>query len=266
MVSFFAKLAKKEGLQLQIHIALCDDETTYYDTVKKLLEDYRQKTSSVSFMLSCFSSGKDLLDYVSENAAFDIYILDIIMPDINGIQLGSALRERNDSGLIIYLTSSPDFAVESYNTDALHYLLKPISSNQFYSCMDKAISRLNRRLREETITIKTPGSTRITAIRNILYAERVDRHIRYYLNDDTVIDSITFNDTFQNAVSLLAARPGFLIVGSSFVVNLYYVTEVTKSDMLLTGNHLVPVPRRSYETVKTAWADYWLRKGDTHAI
>lgn len=251
---------------MQIQVALCDDETVCHDTIKGLLADYGQKTSSVSFMLSCFFSGKELLDHIDKNAAFDIYILDIIMPDMSGIQLGTALRKRNDDGLIIYLTSSPDFAVQSYNTDALHYLLKPIDNHPFYLCIDKALRRLNQRPQDETISIKTPGSTRITAIRNILYAERVDRHIRYYLNDNTVIDSITFNDTFQNAVSLLAARPGFLIVGSSFVVNLYYVTEVTKSDMLLTGDYLVPVPRRSYETVKMAWADYWLKKGDTHAI
>lgn len=251
---------------MRIQVALCDDETAYHDITKKLLADYRQKTASVSFSLSCFTSAKNLLNHIEENAAFDIYILDIIMPGINGIQLGTALREHGDDGLIIYLTSSPDFAVESYNTDALHYLLKPINNSQFDLCMDKAIRRLNHRSQEETISIKTPGSTRIAAIHNILYAERVNRHIRYYLNDNTVIDSITFNDTFQNAVSSLAACPGFLNVGSSFVVNLQYVTEVTKSDMLLTGAHLVPIPRRSYETVKTAWADYWLKKGDTHAI
>lgn len=251
---------------MQIHVALCDDETACHDTTKRLFADYRRKPSPVSFTLSCFSSGKDLLSYIDENETFDIYILDIIMPDINGIQLGTALRKRNDSGLIIYLTSSPDFAVESYNTDALHYLLKPINSSQFFQCIDKAVSRLNHRSLTETISIKTPGSTQIVAIRNILYAERVNRHIRYYLNDSTVIDSVTFNDTFQNAVSRLTACPGFLIVGSSFVVNLHYVTEVTRSDMLLTGNYLVHIPRRSYDTVKATWADYWLSKGDTHAI
>lgn len=77
---------------------------------------------------------------------------------------------------------------------------------------------------------------------------------------------MTFNDTFQNAVSLLISYPDFLIVGSSFAVNLYYVTEVTKSDMRLTGNYLVPIPRRAYEAVKSTWADYWLKKGETHAI
>ncbi len=118
---------------MQIYVALCDDETACHEITKKLLADYRQKTASVSFSLSCFTSAKNLLNYIEENAAYDIYILDIIMPDINGIQLGSALREHGDNGFIIYLTSYPDFAVESYNTDALHYLLKPISNSYFFS-------------------------------------------------------------------------------------------------------------------------------------
>ncbi len=188
------------------------------------------------------------------------------MPGENGIYVAKEIQQHDNAVKIIFLTSSSDFAVESYNTDALHYLLKPINSSQFFQCIDKAVSRLNHRSLAETISIKTPGSTHIVAIRNILYAERVNRHIRYYLNDSTVIDSVTFNDTFQNAVSRLAACPSFLIVGSSFVVNLHYVTEVTRSDMLLTGNYLVHIPRRSYDTVKATWADYWLSKGDTHAI
>ncbi|MDE6662613.1 MAG: LytTR family DNA-binding domain-containing protein [Lachnospiraceae bacterium] len=250
---------------MQIRVALCDDETAGHEITKKLIAEYRQKVSPVSFALSCFSSGKELLDYIDTYESFHIYILDIIMPDINGIQLGTALREQGDDGLIIYLTSSPDFALESYSTDALHYLLKPIDSNQFFQCMDKAMNRLNRPL-TETISIKTPGSTRIIPVHNILYAERVNHFIRYNLSDGGVIDSVTFNGTFQSAVSPLLSRHDFLIVGSSFAVNLSHVTEVTKSDMLLGEKHIVPVPRRAYNTVKSAWADYWLKKGDTHVI
>lgn len=71
------------------------------------------------------------MDSIDTYETFHIYILDIIMPDINGVQVGAALREQGDDGLIIYLTSSPDFALESCNTDALHYLLKPIDSDSF---------------------------------------------------------------------------------------------------------------------------------------
>ena len=150
-------------------------------------------------------------------------------------------------------------------TDALHYLLKPVNGSRFSLCMDKALSRLNH-LREKTVSIKTPCSTRIVPIHNILYAERVKRSICYYLNDGTTINSVSSCGTFLHAAAPLLAYSSFLAVGSSFVVNLYHVTEVTKSDMLLTGGYLVPVPRRTYETVKSKWADYWLDKGDIHVI
>lgn len=244
---------------MQLRIAICDDEASCHETSKKLLTEYSQTNSTLSFALSFFSSGRELLDYIDNNGTFDLYILDIIMPDMNGIQLGTLLREQNDDGMIIYLTYSPDFAVESYNTDALHYLLKPIDRKQFFLCIDKAINRLKRSW-AETISIKTPESTRIVPIKNILYAERVNRRIRYYLNDGTVIDSMTFSGTFQHATAPLTSFKDFLAVGSSFVVNLYHVSEITKSDLILNDGQLVPIPRRTYETVKSKWADYWLNK------
>lgn len=250
---------------MTIRTAICDDEPLCHETTKKLLTEYKQTASSLSFALSCFSSGRELLDDIDKNGTFDLYILDIIMPDINGIRLGTLLREQSDNGMIIYLTSSPDFAVESYNTDALHYLLKPINRKQFFQCMDKVQNHLKHSL-TETISIKTPGSTRIVPIQSILYAERLNRRIRYYLNDGAIIDSVTFSGTFQYATAPLTAFHDFLAVGSSFVVNLYHVTEITKSDMILNQELLVPIPRRTYETVKSKWADYWLNKGDIHVI
>ena len=251
---------------MPIRIALCDDEEACRETIANLLKEYRQAASLPSFALSHFASGKELLSFIDDtNKTFDLYILDVIMPDMNGIQLGSALRERNDCGIIIYLTSSPDFAVESYNTDALHYLLKPVTSSSFSLCIDKAMKRL-KHLRAEIVSIKTPCSMRIVPICNILYAERVNRSIRYYLNDSTSIDSVTFSGSFQNAAAHLLSYSCFLAVGSSFVVNLNHVMEITKSNMLLTEGHLVPIPRRTYKNVKSKWADYWLNKGEIHDI
>ncbi|MDE7284069.1 MAG: hypothetical protein K2N85_10890, partial [Lachnospiraceae bacterium] len=62
---------------MQIRVALCDDETVDHEITKKLLAEYRQKDSSVSFELSCFSSARELLDYIDTYESFHIYILDI---------------------------------------------------------------------------------------------------------------------------------------------------------------------------------------------
>ncbi len=89
------------------------------------------------------------------------------------------------------------------------------------------------------------------------FFDRIDknppRHVYSFIRGESV--SIKTPDSARN-----------ILYGSSFVVNLYYVTEITKTDMVLNGNRLVPIPRRSYETVKSKWADYWLDKGDTHAV
>lgn len=252
-------------LQIQIRIALCDDEAACHEKITRLLQKYKQAASLFSFTLSYFSSGKELLDFIDKHGGFSLYILDIIMPGINGIQLGTALRKRKDAGLIVYLTSSPDFALESYNTEALHYLLKPIDDSRFFSCMDKVVSHL-KQSHKETISIKTPDSVRAVPIQDILYVERAGRRIRYYLVHNTIVNSITFSGTFPNAVAPLLAYNCFLAVGSSFAVNLHHVTEVTKSDLLLNEGHHVPIPRRTYKFVKSKWADYWFNKGDTHVI
>lgn len=248
-----------------MQIALCDDEIIYHENIRDLIRQYKQIHPERTLSLSSFSSGKELINHVDEHGGFNLYILDCIMPGMNGIELGHALRVRDDNGLLLYLTTSPDFALDSYRVDAFDYLLKPVDSELFFQSLDKAYRSFSQ-IMQETIAIKTTDSIRMIPITDIRYAERIDKHIDYHLTDNSVIHSISFNGSFQNAVIGLLAHKRILMVGSSFVVNLFHVTEVTKSELILTGNLRVPVPRRMYETVKKKWADFWLNGGRYHAF
>ena len=104
-------------------------------------------------------------------------------------------------------------------------------------------------LRRRTASVWIP-------ITDIRYAERIDKHIDYHLTDNTVIHSTSFNGSFQNAVAGLLAHKKNASGRLSFVVNLFHVTEVTRSDLLLTGNLHVPVPAVCMDTVKGEWADF----------
>lgn len=246
---------------MQMRIALCDDEKAFHETISMLFKQYRQTRPLDTFTLSLFSSGQDLLDYTSEHGAFDVYILDVLMPGSNGIETGAALRARNDRGMIIYLTSSPDFAVASYDTEALHYLLKPVERGRFFAVMDKAAEQFAKTHRE-TVTVKTADALRILTVSDILYAEHVKRSVCYYLSDNTAVLSRTFKGTFQNAAAPLLCFDSMLLIGASYVVNLSHVTELAKSALVIRGGRLVPVPRRTYEKVKAKWLDYWFRQGE----
>ncbi|MDO4165830.1 MAG: LytTR family DNA-binding domain-containing protein [Eubacteriales bacterium] len=248
-----------------MQIALCDDEKAFHETIKLLISQYKQINPDRSLSLSSFSSGKALLNHVDEYGGFDLYILDCIMPEMNGIELGTALRKRDDAGILLYLTTSPDFALDSYRVDAFDYLLKPVDKNLFFQSLDKAYRSFSQ-IMQEVVSVKTADSIRMIPVADIRYAERIEKQIYYYITDNTVISSVTFNSSFQNAAADLLSHKGMLLVGSSYVVNLYHVTEVTKSDLILTGNLHVPVPRRMYEAVKKEWASFWLNGGRYHAF
>lgn len=246
-----------------MRIAVCDDTKPELDKILELLREYNRIRQDLSFTLSAFSCADELLNFIDEYGRFDLYILDIIMPETNGIQLGSALRERGDNGMIVYLTSSPDFAVDSYNIEAFHYLLKPIGAVSLFSCLDKAAEHLAR-LKKNAVAIKTSHSIRMIPVRDILYAERVRRLICYHIYDRSVINTATFSGTFQNAVTPLLEHREFLLVGSSFVVNLQHVTEITRQRLIIAGECEISIPRGKYETYKTKWSDYWLNDGGHH--
>lgn len=249
---------KKNG---KMRIAVCDDEKRYREKIVNLIQEYEKIRQNYSFTVSAFSSAKALLNFKAEHGGFDLYILDILMPEMSGIRLGSALREQGDEGMILYLTTSPDFAVDSYTVEAFQYLLKPIDAVPLFRCLDKAADRFDE-LQKKAVAIKLPGSVRIISVHNICYAERVRRLICYHLIDHSVISSATFNGTFQNAVAPLLEHKEFLLVGSSFVVNLRHVTEITRHELILNGNHKISIPRGKYETYKTKWSDYWLNGGE----
>ena len=101
-----------------LKIALCDDEMEQQNMMALLTAEYFNGNAN----LKMYSDGRKLLDIVDWNGpdVFDLYILDIIMPEMSGIQLGNALRDRGVSAPIVYITTSKDFAVDSYSVQAFH--------------------------------------------------------------------------------------------------------------------------------------------------
>lgn len=85
------------------------------------------------------------------------------MPDINGIKLGEQLRQDGYNGKIIYLTSSEEFAVNSYKVKAFDYLLKPLNKTEFFSTLNEAISAIFEKS-DKNILIKTKQSFKIQRI------------------------------------------------------------------------------------------------------
>lgn len=240
-----------------LKIALCDDDRDQIDKIKEHLLEYFKTDVN----LTVFTNSRTLLDHVEWNGKelFDLYILDVIMPELSGIELGLQLRDMDISAPIIYLTGSKDYAVDSYNVHALHYLVKPVEKEKLFSVLKQA-ELLIERLKTHSITVNTSDGTVVIRTPDILYAELYERSARYNLINGDVVDSQKLRVSFQKAVSELLERDNFIMLGSSFLVNLHYIKKVGKKELILANKKSLTIPKGTRNDLLNKWMDYWMEE------
>lgn len=244
-----------------LHAAVCDDDPKQLEITLGLMRRYVQQRPDVELHYTAFSSGQALL-WAENSNSFDLYLLDVLMPEPNGIQTGLRLRESGAEGAIIYLTTSRDFAVESYQARAFFYLVKPVQEQELFGVLDQAVEVLERR-KKECLMIHTGTGQRLVRMDHILYVERTGRTMRCHCQDGEVVTSISLRTSLREAVRPLLKEPQFVLCGASFVLNLRHVTAIEDHMALLDNGGQVPIPRQKIAVVTQAWMDYWLEE---HAV
>ncbi len=243
-----------------LHFAICDDQPISLRQINELLQNYLQARPTLQGRVVSFTSGESLLAHVQAEHGFDVYILDILMPRLNGIKTGQHLRQSGESGEIIYLTNSNEFAADSYDVQAFFYLLKPVDAQKFFTILDQAVDKAIRR-RNCIILVQTNQGTLRLSLEHILYVERVGRVIRYYCTDG-IIDSQTLHMPFRQAVEPLLSDSRFYLCGASFALNFQHVCGVNGQNALLDDGTCLTLPRRSAADFKRNWGKYWLNKNN----
>lgn len=241
-----------------LNIAICDDEARQVQQTVNLVREYLREHPELPGQIHAFHRGQELLCQVEERGGFDLYLLDIIMPELDGIRTGHRLRELGDGGEIIYLTASPDYAIDSYSIHAFFYLLKPLDRGRLFEVLDAAVQKLDSR-RSKAVLVTTRDGPRRILLDQILYVERAGRGLRYYCSGCTV-DSMSLRVAFRAAVEPLLADPRFCQCGSSFAFNLQHVAGVKGQEVLLDNGSSVAIPRASMPALKQAWGSFWLEE------
>ena len=241
-----------------LRIAICDDEEKQICQTQALIQSYLQAHPDINGRIETFASGDALLLRAEDVSGFDIYLLDILMPGISGIDAGRRLRALGEVGEIIFLTSSNDFAADSYDIRAFFYLLKPVEKSKLFQVLDAAVEKLQQRQNHSTVVTTADGPRRIRLDR-ILYVERVGRCARYF-STDGVVDSLTIRASFRAMAAPLLADRRFCLCGASFVLNYQHVAGVKGQTALLDNGQVIPLPRTAAAEFKRAWGNYWLEE------
>jgi DNA-binding LytR/AlgR family response regulator len=237
-------------------IAICDDAQEQVEATKALISAYVGERPGTDIETHTFNTGLDLLVAIKDGRQFDLLILDIIMPDMDGIMLAKKLREDNCDSPLVFCTHSSSFALDAFGVSAVQYILKPIEQNALFATLDKVIAA--RRIEQEKFIALPGSSSRTISIfySNIIMIEYVNRCLRFHLVDGTYVDSRTIRVSFAKGLEEILADSRFLFMHQSFVINMARVVELRGRTFIMEGGLEATVPKPRYPEIKRAYFDY----------
>lgn len=241
-----------------MRIAICDDDRACRDETEQLVKEYiRQNNRAID--LTVYENGMDLLEDAQRIGSFDIYILDILMPLLNGIELGVQLRELDPDSKIFYLTSSPDYSIRAFKARAWEYLLKPVKQKELFTSLDEALAMPSEK-RENGMVVKTGQSSIRLTFDSILYAELKKKDIHYHLTNGKVVESTSIRTGFSEAVQEMLRDSRFFMCSTSMVLNLYHVHGVNSDTLTFQNGESIYLSRRASRELRSVWVEFWMNK------
>lgn len=208
-----------------------------------LLDRWRENRGT-AVRYTFFQSAAQLLD-AARKESFTLYLLDVLMPGLDGMEAARELRGLDESSGIVFLTASPEFAYQSYGVRALDYLLKPVRAETLFPILDRL--SVEERRPQEGLTIKC-GSTFVRVPFSQLAYVEVNRK-RLYFNLAGGQARETFG-TLRDFEPLLLARPEFMRVHRSYIVNMLQAEELSPSGIRTFSGQNLPVSRLLYPQVQ----------------
>ena len=229
-----------------MRIAVCDDSSLDRDLFVALLPHYFVN-KPISNEIIQYENGVDLLHDVEDDMWFDIVFLDIYMNDLLGIDVAHKLRSLGYRGHIIFLTATADFAVDSYEVEALGYLLKPQSFEKLSQVMDRAI----RAMTTNTYLVKNHSKIIRVPYHEILYAESMNsKCIMHCCNDQSYVIYKRLT-TIEHELN----DKRFLRCHQSYLVNMDHIHQVDSQFTLVTGD-TVAIRQRDLKSIRQAVLHY----------
>lgn len=246
----------RNGVKYMLKIAICDDQPDELNIIYTYLREYCV-SKDLKAEVRQFPHPDELLQ-VLQKENFHIYILDIVMPMISGLELGKEIRRLDREAQIIYSTTEPQFALQAYAANPINFLVKPISQEALFSTLTLALSKVETE--DETITVKTKEGIFVVSVGNILCCEYIGRGVTYQLASGEKLHSLSSTQSFAEQIGILLGRADFLQPHISFAVNLRHVELLTREEMRLRGGISVPVSKKQYTAVRDRYLDFRLAR------
>lgn len=212
-----------------------------------IIKDYFFKHNVIG-SINYFNNAKDLL----KQPTYDVYFLGILIKDMNGIELGKILKQKNEKCEIIYITDQCNYGPQTYEVKAFNYLLKPINIEEINDTLD----RLFEKIKSEYRYLRTKDGEERIPLKELLYADIIGRNLTCHFYDGELIQSTTLKKSFEKMIGPLKDNPDFVFVAPSLLINLNYISSMNSNYLTFTTGEVLYFPKSAYKLICERWKQY----------
>jgi len=237
-----------DSIQTGLDIAICDDRLQDRERLLRLIEQYVQD-QGIDARVDCYESGEALLAAMAKNE-YSLLFLDIYMNGMSGVETARKIRAQSGCA-IVFVTTSRDHALEGFEVDAVHYLVKPANYDGVCECfrrcapvIEKFARRIDFKSDRETVYIREADITYVEVFGNRLVVHTNQREFETY--------------TPLSAFYARLDQKQFIHPHRSYIVNLAYINEIPGSDVVLKNGMHISISRGERAKIKQAYLDYLL--------
>ena len=230
-----------------LSIAIYDDNKTYLNEMRNIIQDYLIETKSVA-KVSIYDNAEELL---LASTSFDIYFMDTdSQEDI--YKLSQRLDKIDPNSYFIFIGEDTSLAYSAYKVHADHYFLKPVERQELYDLLNI----IKKEVREDSVIIKTAAGDRRIKISCLNYINIEKRCLCYHLQDGTMFDGQTLKTSFEKAITPLNLHPSCYFLAPSLLINLSEIKIFDNDHIVFENNDVLYFPKKQHDTFYDKWKTY----------
>ena len=227
-----------------MRIAICDDEELYRVELKTILD---KLLINVDYNIDTFDDGNRLIESFKAQP-YDLLFLDIEMPVVDGITLAKSLRAISEKVFIVFLTSHVEYAIEGYEVNALRYLTKPVDIEKLKEVI-RYVQEKQGAVRQ--LIIKEDGEELLINITDVIYIESMNQNVRIVTTKGEHVIRYNIGDFEEQR-----KNDGFFRSHRGYLISLAKVKKLSKNDVIMEGDVILPVSRSNVKALKDALYTY----------
>ncbi len=243
-----------------LRIAICDDIPDHLEKIKLGVKQYFSEHPEEKIDIFTYNNPLIFLESLDRIGVFDILLLDVCMPGIDGTQVAAEIRKRGDKSEIIFLTTSDEFAVEAFALKATHYLVKPFTRAQLKEALDRVVMKISAELVPRVILKLSGGGMRALEVNEILWIESRNHAQTVYLKDGGIEE--TRVSLSQQLDTLEELSPGqFVSPCKGYLVNQKAIRTVEPKRIIMRSGKELPLARGTFREFTDRYFAYMFPMG-----